>query len=919
MATSAWDSSHYHADTKTFSAVPNCINDDEEFIRNVKQRNFVVVDGKKMIKGGKRVAFLWETLYCFPSSLRKQVFLKLLEGSTDTEYIWIWNDGDEAQMEERTWYREQPQPPWYSAVTALEVRLKKPPVLSSLRVRERVQSAGVEMRTAMIAWLVVTSMVYKDADKERGYRSREEWDMPDLVSDWLHMLPKNVRDWLAEHSQGYDWQAFTGAMMRAGHDCHRNAQGEWLFMRSRLSPTEVNSIVHLGYKWAEPITCSACVAHKLDGDAEPQPPWIPPPALVALRDMWDDADPSRDFSKWLSQQPIEGFKEADVLFTELPLDDDYHFYLPWVNNTYPRFLRYTVTHYTLEEWGCMEDYLIVSEPKVPLDLWSWCLAMLWQMIPGKASHLDHIHQFQHASLTNGYLDSLLRGPEFDDFGEAILESGHTCWEDWQVDEYAAAMTVLNEKPRVLGLDVRKDSECGVCRREWHVIHLAETFSGKAEFTGDPVQVIAALMKKCSETDLDLTCAAKLESVYQKLVSEGFTADDEQSEIPASGIMEQSLSRTARVVELHDPRPVEFAQAVPPEIGVSYLPPINNLQHNTYGNVLHSSLESSHNESRNTIQSNSQRSYQAEIGYEAHDHSIYSGSVFYHTSQTQEFPSVSDASNLEQGQNSTRSREMGTSVSNLVASVPDYNQQAMDYMAAQTYPINHPKTHGSGTGREPSPAVDPTLPETRSSASMARSHSDTDNGVHFSPTTNLEVSSSEHNPRTMSSHYGSPPAYTNTVPDSISLPSKREMMDEIKKFLTDAMGKHGIHLQHTDNNQPKLPWLDFESVLKTNKVRMINWPTGLKRPGKGLSKDPSKGIAGVKLQDLGTIYRAIHHPTNPIRFIPENLGHGINTSSGLYTMPEHTEPGPSRKRPRQDPDDEETSRPAKHRGTLMDFS
>ncbi|KAJ7579857.1 hypothetical protein C8J56DRAFT_963696 [Mycena floridula] len=900
------------SESATSPAMFNCIKDDNTFIRNVKERNFVVVDEWRMIEGGKRVTFLWKQLSDLASSPRKRVFLKLLEGSTDTEHIWLWNDGDEAQMEDRAWYGDPP--PWDSAAAALEIRVKKPPVLSSLG--ERVQSAGVEMRTAMIAWLIVTSTVYKDAEKEQGYRSREEWDMQELMSEWLLELPKNVRKWLAEHSQGYDWPAFRQEMMFAGHDCHDDARREWLFMRSRLFPTEVKPIVHLGYKWAEPITCSACVDHKHDGDAEPEPPWMPPPALVALRDMWDCIDPSRDFFKWLSRQPIQGFEEADGLFTELPLDDESHRYLPWVN-TYPHDLRYTVTCYTLEEWRCMEDHLIVSESKVPLDLRSWGLAMLWQMIPGKASHLDHIHQFQRASLRNDYLDSLPQGPEFDDFSEAILESGHTCWEDWKADDYAAAMTVLNEKPRVLSLGARKDSECGVCRREWHVKHLAETFSAKTEFTGDPVQVIAVLMKKCSETDL--ACAAKLESIYQKLVSEGFTADDEQSEIPASGIMEQSLSRTARAVELHDPRLVGFDQVVPPEIEVSHLPPITNFQYNTYGDLPDSLLESSHNNSRHSIQWDSQRQYQTRVGYEPLDHSAYSGSVLYQTSQTQEFPSVSDAPNLEQGQNWTRSREMGTSVSNLVESVPDYNRQGMDYVASQIFSTTHPTNHGPVTWQEPLPAVDPTPQQTRSSASMARSHSDADNGVHFSPTTNLElVNSSEHNPRTMPSRHGSPPAYTNTVPDSISLPSKREMMDEIKKFLTDAMGKHGIHLQHADNNQPKLPWLDFESVLRTNKVRMINWPTGLKRPGKGLSKDPSKGIAGVKLQDLGTIYRAIHHPTNPIRFIPENLGQGISTSSALYTMPEHTEPAPSRKRSRQDSDNEEMSRPAKHRGTLMDF-
>ncbi|KAJ7587530.1 hypothetical protein C8J56DRAFT_1081827 [Mycena floridula] len=871
----------------------NCIKDDNIFIRNVKEHNFVVVDGTKIIKGGKRVTFLWRLLCHLPSSLRKRVFIKLLEGSTDTGYIWLWNDGDEVLMEEQAWWREPP--PWDSAAAALEVRLKKLPVLSSFR--ERIQPATPEMRIAMIAWLVVTSVAYKDADKERGYRSREEWDMQHLMWEWLGGLPDTVRNWLAKHSQGYDWRAFTREMMQAGHDCYQAAQDEWLFMRSQLFPTELNSIVHLGYKSAAPITCSACTVHTLDGGVEFPPPWMPPPALVALRNMWDHIDARRDFSDWLSRRPIYRFKEADVLFTEFQRDNDYHRYLPWVN-TYPHNLRYTVTEYTLEEWRCMQDHLIVSESKMPLDFRTWHLAMAWQIIPESGSHSDHIRRFRRTSIYNAHLQSLPPVPVFDDFREAIFESGHICWEYWQMDDYAAAMTVLNEKPRVVGLDVRKDARCKVCRREWHVEHLAETFSaGRSKFIGDPAEVVVALMKKCSHRDL--ACTTMLQSVYQRLCEDEDGNSDQNREgngrasetrISASEIMQQTLNSTSGHVELHNPHLVESDQTLPPETGLAHLPPISNFQHSTYGNL---------------------------------SNSLYPGSVLYQTSQIHEFPGVLDARNW------TRSREM--SVLNLVersrqsssvifgsinaSSIPDYNLQTMDYVASQTFSTTHPTNHGSVIWQGPFPAVDPTPQRVRSSVSLERSQTDADNRAQFSPTTLI---SSEHNRRMMPSRHGSPPAYTNTVPDSISLPSKREMMDEIKKFLTDAMGKHGIHLQHTDNNQPKLPWLDFESVLKTNKVRMINWPTGLKRPGKGLSKDPSKGIAGVKLQDLGTIYRAIHHPTNPIRFIPENLGQGISTSSGSYTMPEHTDAGPSRKRPRQDLDDEDMSQPAKHRGILMYF-
>lgn len=116
---------------------------------------------------------------------------------------------------------------------------------------------------------------------------------------------------------------------------------------------------------------------------------------------------------------------------------------------------------------------------------------------------------------------------------------------------------------------------------------------------------------------------------------------------------------------------------------------------------------------------------------------------------------------------------------------------------------------------------------------------------------------------------------------------------------------GISLAQTDKGQAKLPWLDFETTLLENQVRMINWPDGIARPGKDLGKDTSKGIYGVKLDSLTKIYRAISDPAAPIQLFREETV----LSNGLYTISGDLEIGSSRKRTRDSGDDEhEMSQP-----------
>ncbi|KAJ7586700.1 hypothetical protein C8J56DRAFT_945349 [Mycena floridula] len=272
---------------------------------------------------------------------------------------------------------------------------------------------------------------------------------------------------------------------------------------------------------------------------------------------------------------------------------------------------------------------------------------------------------------------------------------------------------------------------------------------------------------------------------------------------------------------------------------------------------------------------------------------YSGSNIEES--TFEAPNLNMTQNVERDENLTRS--MGMSVRDLVENVSDHHQQGMYYMVPPTSSTSHPAHQ-----RESSSNIDPNLEQSMQPVLPARTITNTDNTPYF--TQSLQpVIPSKRNHGTMTSSNISPPA------DFIQLPPTQKMICEIKKFFTDAMEGHGIHLQYK-SNEPKLPWIDFKSTLKANRVRMENWPAGLEEPGRGLSNHPTKGIAGVKPGDLATIYRAIHHPTKPLRLIPDG-------PSGSNTMLGDSGAGPSRKRRRGDSDDG-ISRPKHHHGVPMHF-
>ncbi|KAJ7586443.1 hypothetical protein C8J56DRAFT_944622 [Mycena floridula] len=228
---------------------------------------------------------------------------------------------------------------------------------------------------------------------------------------------------------------------------------------------------------------------------------------------------------------------------------------------------------------------------------------------------------------------------------------------------------------------------------------------------------------------------------------------------------------------------------------------------------------------------------------------YSGSNIEES--TFEAPNLNMAQNVERDENLTRS--MGMSVKDLVENVSDHHQQGMYYMVPPTSSTSHP-----AHWRESSSNINLNLDQSMQPVPSGRTSTNIDNTPHFAQSLQPAIPS-KRNHRTMTSSNISPPA------DFIQLPPTQKMICEIKKFFTDAMGR-------------------------------------------GLSNHPTKGIAGVKPGDLATIYRAIYHPTAPLRLIPDGPSESGSDSSAA---------GPSRKRRWGDSDDG-ISRPKHHHGVPMHF-
>ncbi|KAJ7586444.1 hypothetical protein C8J56DRAFT_1165455 [Mycena floridula] len=895
MTSALSQSSEELLDSETSSAIGPCIEDDKEFVRNARGRTMVDAHEYKLIKGGKKVAFLWNTLRFLPRSLRQRVFLELLQGSDDGEDIWLWNEGDEALIEwDEDWY-DQP-PPWTSAATTLERRLARTPKQTPLK--REFKSAAFEMRAAMIVWLALTSAAYKSADEERGRHDREEWDMQELIAVWWYSLPMSVDRWFDQCSKSYDHRAFTEVMDQAGHSCHRQTkywEALWLFMRSQLFPNQQDHIIYLG----DGDSCTPCLVHKPTRGSESPPSWTPSPALVALRDMWDNIESyyneRRDFSKWLSHQLIYGFKEANDYFSSLPQDTDGDKYLSWVNK-YPSDLRHTVTRYSFKEWQAMEDCIQPSERGRSPNIRPWCAAMCWRMTPDDLLHSIRVKHFIDVWRYSGlqWWDFLLPPKPAPEFCDAIRESGHTCWKQPQMDDYAAAMAFLEEDLRVVGIDVQKDSRCQVCRLQWRLRSLGENLPVvERAFEADLTELLVMLENECSRRKVPWniilvsvrhcnTPGPMLNSDHQEQRDLHYTLDDS---------VDQGHSMRTDHIDLNVPHHPQ-----------SLIPQAPHLTQDIT-NIFHPDMDILY------IQHNSNGSQPGNYSMTPMANPITNGIPGQDSGA--QYPTLHDIQPPSYT-NSTRSGDVDYSAYRHVWA--PYDQPMVQELEASQTQV---------TGRRSTPLLIPDLvnPSVENDMTLrprstfiegATMTQDNPSAVSVRQANSERMMPSEHNPTTITSSRRSPERHTNMVSHTAKLPPKGQMRDEVKKFLTDAMEQHGILLQYK-GNEPKLPWLEFQKTLKAHQVRVINWPDGLEQPGKDLSNDPSKGIVGVNIRDLGMIYRAIHHPTAPIRLIRD--GPGENT--GMYRMPdEQREVGSSRKRPRGDSDDEMSRPPKRYESLIM---
>ncbi|KAJ7586674.1 hypothetical protein C8J56DRAFT_106336 [Mycena floridula] len=634
--------------------------------------------------------------------------------------------------------------------------------------------------------------------------------------------------------------------------------------------------------------------------------------------MWDNIEGSRDFSEWLSDQPIYGLKEAKEYFSRLPRDTDESHYLSWVN-TFPHLLRRTVTESTLAEWQAMDDCIQPSECGGSLNIRSWCAAMCWRMMPPGLSHSTRVAQFIDA-----WNDSVVESLDFlppptpaPEFRDAIRDSRHTCWAEWQMDDYASAMAFLKEDPRVAGTDVWIHLGCHVCRLQWRLRSLGENLPvEKWEFEVDLTEVLVMLRTECSRRKVAWSEIST--SAQKKFINTGFSDFSEEAEIGDAGSDVDEASGEDKRAPVEVIHPSQDNTAGHGENG-----PSSGV---IYDNEAVDVDEESADMTRRLIFTNPSSE-------NPHPYSIGPGN--FDGQESHDSQQINALSTIYSGFGSDHS----------FGHIPDVSLQPSALDSIQNWPPNSSTNQGATlapwnqglpegvldavVGRQPGYIRDVTSP-----AIFAERASMGQNGGlgDYVPMEASAVTYPTANPArrqipsaiNIEQNVGftsrnTPPINSQSHASSVAavgpaLPSKRQMAEEIKKHLTDEMVRVGISLAQTDKGQVKLPWLDFETMLGENRVRMINWPAGVARPGKDLSKDTSKGIYGVRLDSLTKIYRAIRDSTAPIQLLRDETV----LPSGLYTMSGDPETSVSRKRPRDSGDDEHETSPPERGGKRMYF-
>ena len=236
----------------------SCAKDDIDFIQNIEAGQMI---------DDFRVISIWECLKDLSHSLRRRVFLELLEGC-DSDDVWLWVDGDEDLLA-----RTRPSSCWASDVPRCEaaVALRKRQHREHTKTPQqaelcwRVQSAELNMRKAMIQWLVRTSAAWKSADHDTGRSDREIWDLYGLILQWWLALDWDVEEWLTDRSGCFDLGPLDSAMAAQNHNCHRVLDSDgrdmmkgWLYMMSSLFPGKKVDDLYLSRPGFQPVTCYGC-------------------------------------------------------------------------------------------------------------------------------------------------------------------------------------------------------------------------------------------------------------------------------------------------------------------------------------------------------------------------------------------------------------------------------------------------------------------------------------------------------------------------------------------------------------------------------------------------------------------------------------------------------------------------------------
>ncbi|KAJ7586480.1 hypothetical protein C8J56DRAFT_1165470 [Mycena floridula] len=425
-----------------------------------------------------------------------------------------------------------------------------------------------------------------------------------------------------------------------------------------------------------------------------------------------------------------------------------------------------------------------------------------------------------------------------------------------MDDYAAAMTFLDEETDVAGIDMQKDSRCQVCCLQWHLTNLGQI--EEPTFSPDLTELLGSLRNECSRRKVRWNNI--LAAVQHTDVPGPVTISDHQEQ--------QDLQYTLADGDdqIHNLR----TDRIDPKVSRRPRPPISRSLHLMEGitHICHPDT--------NTVKYSHH-----DLTGSPHDNHSPTSMVNPITNRIQDQDNGVQYPVFHDIQAPSYSNLMGSADVNYAA----YGQAWVPYDQTMLQDLETLQTQipdGRSTPLSISDLMNPTVKNDM-----------------FSQSRDPGATMAQDDPAAVS-------VRQNTVSDKADL-SRDGMMKEIKTFFTESFERLGVELHGTKRNK-KLPWLQFDDTLKDEGIEMVNWPEDVPTPGKG--SNSSKGLAGVPVRDLKRIHKAIH--SNPgkleLRHIPGARKSGQAVSQQEF-FAESSATG-SRKRLRDAGDTDGDSRPKK---------